>query len=422
MLKASALYIVIIIALVIAVICSSLIVTAYYYRLEYQKAFRYTLLQTNLGSAENILLADLDTAYTFPKVFSLFQKGNDSVSTQKIFWGAFDVEIAKAFIQRDTLYKAFSTANTIDSSKWAAIYLKDDHRPLSLCGKTMITGNVFISASGVNQAFLENTGYSGDPRLIIGAKYNSYDKLPILDTFRLARLHELIKQYRGQVSTLNENDSVNNSFILLPKLINLGNRKSELQNITLTGNVILFCDTALTIDSTAILNNIIVFAKSITVKSSFKGTCQLFATDTIAIGKNVTFNYPSCLGIIRFNKKSIINTQAKITLYEKDIFNGLIFAYEKNPSASAPLIHLRSKTKIIGQIYSPGAIELDNLTEIYGSIFTAKFLYQNNFAVYENYINNTTINEKRLSPYYLTSSLFPVATKKKKTLQWLEGN
>jgi hypothetical protein len=56
MLKASALYLVIVITLVIGVICSSLIVVAYFYREQYQRAFRYDALQNNLNSGINILI------------------------------------------------------------------------------------------------------------------------------------------------------------------------------------------------------------------------------------------------------------------------------------------------------------------------------------------------------------------------------
>src|SRR5437588_11830421 len=84
MIKSSSLYIVIVIALVIAVLCSSLIATAYYYRAEYQKKFRYDQLQNNLGSGINILLTTSDSTYRREKIFSLFNKGDDSVSLQKI--------------------------------------------------------------------------------------------------------------------------------------------------------------------------------------------------------------------------------------------------------------------------------------------------------------------------------------------------
>src|SRR5258707_924804 len=188
MLKASALYIVIIIALVIAVLCSSLIVAAYFYKTQYQKKFRYDQLDNNVSSGINLLLASTDTAYSGGKTFSLFNNDADSVSLKRFFWGLYDIGIAEAFIQKDTLFKTFSIANTIDSTKWAALYLIDEDRPFSLSGKTMIRGDAYIPKAGVQQAYVDNKAYEGDKRLIIGTKHNSDKKLPTLDENRLKQL------------------------------------------------------------------------------------------------------------------------------------------------------------------------------------------------------------------------------------------
>src|SRR5579863_1519665 len=126
MLKDSALYIVIIIALVISLLCSSLIVAAYFYKIQYQKKIRYDQLENNLGSGINILTASTDTSYATGKTFSLFNNESDSVSLKRVFWGVYDIGVSKAFSQSDTLYKAFSTANSIVSSKWVALYLIDE--------------------------------------------------------------------------------------------------------------------------------------------------------------------------------------------------------------------------------------------------------------------------------------------------------
>jgi len=422
MLKASALYMVIIIALVIGILCSSLIVTAYFYRLQYQKTFRHEQLQNNVASAVNILLAGTDTSYAAPKIFSLFNQDADSVSTQKIFWGTFDIGVAKAMIQQDTLYKTFSIANTVDSSKWAAIYLDDNSRPLSLSGATSIIGDAYLSPAGVDQAYVNNQAYTGDKRLIIGVKHNSSKTLPPLGTGRLQKLQQLIQQNRKNEQGLPNSDSLINSFLLPTKIINLGKTVNTLTHIKLSGNIILFSDTALTLDSTAQLNNVIVIAQSITVTSGFHGACQLFAHDTIGVQQRCRFDYPSTLAIMRFDPASMLKKGAKISLYNNVAFNGCIFAYEKQASPLPPLIHIGQKTTVKGLIYSQGYVEFEDKAEIDGSVFTDRFLYQTSFTRYENYVVNTTINEKLLSPYYLTSALFPIATKKKKILQWLEAN
>ncbi|MDB5122341.1 MAG: hypothetical protein JWP94_470 [Mucilaginibacter sp.] len=422
MVKASALYIVIIITLVIGVICSALIASAYFYRLEYQKKFRYDQLQNNLNSGVNILMAGDNVAFTDGKTFSLFNNGADSVWLKRTQWGVYDVGVCRAFIEKDSLFKAFTIANTLDSSKWAALYLIDEDRPLSLGGQTNITGDAFIPKAGVTTAFVDNQAYQGDKRLITGHKYSSGKKLPLLSQKKLDGLRQLYTQTHLNDSLLVKRDSVSQSFLLPTRYFNFGKQIHSLSNVRMGGNIVLLSDTTVTIDSTASLDNIIIYARSIAVKSGFHGNCQLFATDSIGIDSNCHFSYPSCLGILRFDKSAINAPQEKISLGNRCSVNGLMFTYEKAETAVKPMIAFGKNVKISGQVYSQALVEFTNHTEIDGSVFTARFLYRNSFTLYENYLINITIDPGSLSPYYLTSDLIPVAAKRKKVLQWLEGN
>jgi len=102
---------VIIVSLLIAVLCSALIVTAYFYKLQYQRKLRYDLLANNLNSATNILLESGGPDNNSRRTISLFNGDADSVSMQVLPWGIYSIGIAKAFIQRDTLLKVFSRYN-----------------------------------------------------------------------------------------------------------------------------------------------------------------------------------------------------------------------------------------------------------------------------------------------------------------------
>ncbi|CAN5254030.1 hypothetical protein BH09BAC6_BH09BAC6_30040 [soil metagenome] len=421
MLKASALYIVIIIALVIALLCSSLIVAAYYYKIEYQQKFRYDHLQNNVSSGVNILLASQDTSYTSGKTFSLFNNDADSVSLKRISWGIFDIGISRAFIQKDTLYKTFSIANAIDSTKWAALYIIDEDRPISLSGKTTVRGDAYIPKAGVTTAYVANEAYKGDKRLIVGTKHNSERKLPILNKERLEQFQRLLNRTYTNDSGILKKDSLNQSFLSETRYANFKNKAQTIQNIHLSNNIILLSDTTITIDSTATLNNVLIFARSIVVKSGFKGNCQLFARDSIRVERNCRFDYPSCIGILRFkiNKK---DSQEKIVIGEKSIFNGSVFTYEESENKLKPLIDLGKNVKIYGQVYSHGICTYADKVEVKGSLFTSRFLYQSSFSIFENYLINIQLDSKLLSHYYLSSDLFPGASKNKKTLQWLEAN
>ncbi|QKJ31052.1 hypothetical protein HQ865_15250 [Mucilaginibacter mali] len=419
MVRASALYIVIVIALVIGVICATLVASAYFYRIQHAREARYNLLQNNVGSAVNYLLAG-HTEWDTPKKISLFGKDNDSVQIEKKLWGVYDMGIVRAFIQSDTLYKVFTMAHPVDSAKWAVLYLIDEDRSLSVSGKTMINGNAFVPKSGIRTAYVENKPYSGDKRIITGHQYNSDKQLPPLKQDRLQLLNKFQTDKHPNDSLLLKDDSVYGSFLKATRFIQLKKRPYTLQNIKLEGNIVILSDTLITVDSTALLKNVIVFARAIVVKSGFKGNCQLFASDSVSIGRRCRFDYPSCAGIIRLNESK---GQEILRLSDQSSFSGLLFTYEqKSRPQMLPFIELGKNTTVSGQIYAQGTLGLHDGVVVNGSAFTSRFFYQSTYTRYENYLINTKLDMAGLSRYYLAPDVVPVTRNPQKIMQWLEQN
>lgn len=419
MIKASALYIVIVIALVIAALCSAVILSAYFYTSVYQAKFRSDRLQNNLRSGIRVLLTSKDSIYREAQIISLFDNGEDTVSLQRSTWGVFDIGIVQAFEQRDTLCRVFSIASTLDSGKWAALYLIDEDRPLSLSGKTTIRGNAYLPKAGVKTAYVDNQSYTGDRKLISGQKHDSARKLPPLAEKEIQMLLGASLQAPAPDSALLQNKTIRRSFRLPTATFSLGKQVTTLQHLSLGGNLMVYSDTTLLIDSSAKLDNVIIFAKAISIKSGFHGNCQLFATDSISVERDCHLDYPSCMGIMR-HTSVVVGFPEKISLGENSSFQGLIFTYEKNDNPLKPMIDIGKNTLISGQVYSQGTVMLRAGAVIKGSIMTSRFLYRNEFTAYENYLINATIDANGLSPYYLTSEIIPEAGSQKKILQWLE--
>lgn len=432
MLKASALYIVIVIALVIGIICSSLITAAYFYKLQYQKKFRMDRLQLNLGSAINLLLSKDDGGQR-EMVVDLFGDGKDSVSLEKGSWGLYDLGIAKAFQQRDTLYKTFLIASDIDSTKWAALYLIDEDRPLSVSGKTLIRGTAFIPKAGIREAYVDGKSYQGDKRLVIGKEKNSGKELPELEAKSMEKLSAPEMLFPNPDTAFNLRDSFKRSFLLPAKVIGFREKAVTLSGIKLSGNIVLLSDTTIVVESTAKLNQVLVFARAIIVKKGFQGTCQLFARDSLIVESGCKFDYPSALAVVRPAKEgggkekanstnSTKGSQPKVSIGEGSIVRGAVISWEKEKSQAQTIIDLGKNSKIYGQIYAKGIVRLKDGVEVNGSVFANRFVYQTAYTLYENYLINVRLDEKGLSKYYITPGLLPVAGKNKKILQWLEAN
>ncbi|MGV8879434.1 MAG: hypothetical protein ACOH2A_10415 [Sphingobacteriaceae bacterium] len=418
MIKASALYIVIIIALVIAVLCSAMIVAAYFYRMQYQHKSRYDVLQNNLESGISILLAADSATFREEIIISLYDNETDSVSLKRVKWGLYDVAVVKAFVREDTVYKSFMIANVLDSLKWGALYLSDEERPISLSGKTMIRGNAFLPKAGIKEAYIVGKAYKGDSRLVIGEKRSSGNGLPALQKQRLMYLKNM-RSINPGADTVLMMDSLSNRFLSTTRTFRIKKKEVLLKNIFLKGNIMICSDTVVVIDSTAILENVIIVARAIVVREGFTGKCQLFATEAITLEKNCWFDYPSALGVMKFD--TVSKSQPGIVIGQGVNFSGVIFTYDAKPNPVNTLIDIKKNAKISGQVFAQGMVRLQDDTEILGSVFTDRFIYQSGATLYENYLINVKIDAGKLSPYYLSSPIFPFsANTKNKILQWLE--
>ncbi|MDT3403749.1 hypothetical protein [Mucilaginibacter terrae] len=413
MLRASALHMVIVIALVIAVICSSLITAAYFYRLQYQKTVRYHQLEDNLSSAINMITVG---AITPSQKFSLFNTVNDTVLVERREWGLFDIGIARAFIQSDTIRKAFSIASLPDSAKQSALYIIDEDRNISVSGKTEIRGTAYLPKAGIKQAYVNSQAYQGDSRLVIGEKKVSGRELPELNTLFLKRIEAGLKPTNKNDSIGSINEMLTRSFLKETLHVNAGKQVITLST-ALWGNIIIHSDTLLVIDSTAKFDNILIFAKAIKVSSGFKGNCQLFASDSISVGANCRFNYPSVLAVAGFDATP--KGQRKLAIGHHTQINGVLLVYEKAKTELLPVIMMDKQSEVKGQIYCNGLINYQDGTEIKGSVYTKRFLYQTGYTRYENYLINIRINRPALSKYYLSSCIFPSVPTNQFVLQWL---
>lgn len=418
MIRASALYMVIIIALVIAVLCSAVIVAGYFYRAQYQSSFRNSKLQLNLASATNILLADTANTYQEESTFGLFNEADDSVSVQRKPWGIFDVGIAKAFKQGDTVYNAFTIADAIDTAKWVALYVPDEDRPLSVSGKAFIRGTASIPKAGIREAYVDGNGYEGDKHLVIGRITNSGRELPPLNPKRLKLLDNTTDLAIKANTWVPREDSIKNSFLQPVRYLYLGKNAATLHDIDIEGNIIISSDTTLTIDASTSLRNVIIRAPGIVINSGFHGNAQFFATDSISVGERCVFDYPSCLAVLK--RSPLEKGRALISIGNHTVVNGTVAAWQEFKASLLPLIKMGDNVSVKGQVYSLGIVSYKNNNLVYGSIFTGRFLYQNNFSAYENYLIGNTVDAKKLSPYYLSSMLLPSMSSKNKVLQWLE--
>ena len=411
MLKASTLYVVVIISLLIAVISASLLTIAFYYRLEVQKKTRLDKLLDNENSGREILLSEGFSDYDKEILMDLFAEQKDSLILKKELWGVHELGMVKAFELRDTLKRSFLVGNAFLDSN--VLYLADEDRPLSLSGKTVLTGNAQLPKSGLKQSYVDGKPYEGK-ELIKGKITGSSRNVPPLNEKLIQQIEQNFKPEHGLLFKLR--DSMVNSFFNAVKLYQLDLNQLTIENTKLRGKIILVSDTVVTIAATAVLEDIQVYAPSIIVSPGFKGSCQLFARDSIIIGKDCAFNYPSFAGVF---KKEDSKIQSKISIAEGVTFSGILMSYEKKRSDLQTMISLGAKSMLRGEVFSTGYIKMDKGITVYGKVYAKRFIMQTPATLYENYLIDITLNRNLLSKYYLSSILFKNESAEKKVLKWL---
>lgn len=410
MLKASALYIVIIVAVVIAVFSGALLTTAYFYRLELQKNIRYSKLVDNLSSGTALMLSRDNSFREKEQAMDLYGESTDSVLLKEEGWGLFELATIQSFTLGDTIKKAFLIGES--SSDPSAIYLSDEDRPISVGGDTRIIGDAELPKSGISQAYVEGKPYKG-AHLVEGKIRDSQRTLPEIKKSKIADIESYFKASDLDLSSTLL--PLNNSFFNPVRKFYFRDAQT-VSNVQLTGKVIIQSDTMITIKKDAILKDIIVAAPVIVVEEGFKGSCQLFASDSVVTGKDCIFTYPSVMGVIRSEKSSV---QPKVSLGKGSKFTGILFAYEETRNELRTSINLGKDCLVKGEIFAVGYVNMNSPVKVEGKVSCSRFVMQTPVTLYVNYLIDIIINRKVRNPAYLTSSLFNNQSADKQVLKWL---
>jgi len=421
MIKGSALYLSVIISLVITLICGSIILIAHTYNLQYKKQERMQRLQNNLSSGMTVIMDHnfpLDSAVNT----SLFEITNDSIRLEKKRWGIYQVGLVKAWVNKDSLGKAFLLGFKLKDSL-QVLFLADQGRPLTISGKTKIIGTAYLPQSGVKAGYVDTLGYT-DKTLVYGLVKKSKQSLPELDRITLTYIRSLltenIKSGSSQIIRVEAgglaNDDTTNSFFNPCLKVHLKKNASDLSSKSITGNVIVFSDTTITVGHDSKLDKAILIAPYVSIQPGFKGVVQVIASDSITLGNRVELSYPSALLLL---KNDSAKHQVKIRIGKDCKIEGQLLAYQKDQEVLMPVIEIGAKTIIAGELYSTGYIALARSARVNGSLTASRFMARTSESIYENYLIDVKLDRLELSRYYLGTKLFNSDAIQSHVLCWL---
>lgn len=418
MVKGGVLQVALIISFIIASILLSLILLIYSQRLIFIKSNIERQLIRNSHSGINYLLANRTNRNIYSESFDLFGDSFDTVNLSSRQWGLYDLISSTAKKGSNFHRKIAMVGTRMDSLGEASLYLIDNSKPLAVAGNTLIKGNVYVPKAGVKRAYFNGRDYEAD-KLVFGEIYYSKNFLPKLKGDLTLRLRDLqnssdsyLEQYCVEVANIPLVE-FSNSFGQKTVFVNTGSEKLYLKNLNYDGNIILWNSKEIIVENSAKLNNVILVAPKLNIKSGFKGRLQLFSSDTIIIESNCQFYYPSAICIGNKIGESLIEINNNCRFY-----GDIVQANDPNVRANNGI----SKLAIGPESIIAGSVYADNVSlqgEIWGNIICSKFYYYSSSGLYENYLLDAKIDIKKRSNYYLTSPLISTSGKDD-IIQWVK--
>ena len=404
------------IMVIISLICSAIITMFYYHKIINIKYLQYEQAYTNLNSA---IIAMLDhstiTEYNQLQPVNLYDENTNQIFGIKKKWGSFNVLTAFTLVNKDTITKMALSGNWYHPQKQNVLCLSDLNKPLTVCGSTKIKGNVILPSAGAKTGFINGIPFSGN-KTIEGKIETKNQKIPLIqddwkEYLNSLKLNNSSNQKNNSLLFhYKKNDTINNSFSN-PSIIYQLPAKTKIDNLNLSGNIILQSTNTIVIGNKSSLNNILIAAKNVVVEKGVVGSFQIIASDTVIISQDVVLQYPSSIVISSSNKNAIIFLDKNSTIY-----GNIILYEEKNSYENSSTLYISENAIIYGLVYCKGAIE--HKGKIYGSVTCEKFILRTASSFYENHLFNSDIITLDDMPMFVSNNL-SINNSNEHFIQWL---
>ncbi len=396
--KASALQYVLIIGVIIALVVFAFIgLVSLQQRMQsknivFKEAIRN--VQTGFQYLENNTIH-----YNEEKEIQISNIGLENTIISKKHWGVFDIVTITSKINNESFTKSAIVGN--NNPKQDALYLQENNTPLVVVGKTKIVGNGSLPKQGVKTGNIAGTSFYGN-QLIYGRTKLSTSSLPSIKnlTYLKSLKNSVLGNNETQFFDLEEGIEKTNSFSE-ETIFNASNSTVILRSVTLKGNIIVYSNTKIKVDKSAILEDVLLIAPIIEIGANTVGNFQAFATKELKVGERCDLKYPSALVLL--SNKSQKNTAAKEASFfikKRTKLKGIVlFINEDTQKINFnQQVVIAENTMITGEVYCNQNLEL--LGTVYGTVYTNKFITKQFGSVYVNHLYNAEINHKKLPIQY----------------------
>jgi|GEM_PF-2688468 len=410
MIRASALYISVIVSLMIVIVCGTMLMAGLIYRMQDKQQERHTRLDNNVASGMQILLGEQEWAADTVMSVGLFDPTDegisDSVRLEKQAWGLYDIGRVSSWIGGDTLRRSFMMA-PLPEDTLMVLYVSDEDRPVSISGKSLIRGTAYLPKSGIRSAYVDGAGYK-DKTLVHGLVWSSGRDMRTLNEGALLRIKELM------ASSLDTSQNISLS------------KQMDLSGQVIDQLTIVSADSLIIVNEYTKLDKAILIAPFVRIGPRFRGNVQVFARDSASIGDSVKLEYPSAVVVLQ---QDTAGFQARLTIGKHSEIEGALLMLDdgyigKNGLSGRrtlmPVLSISDSCRVDGEVWSKGYVKIGRSVVVNGSVSTIRLMASHKSILYENYLIDVLLNARARSRYYLSPALLNAKRTKRKVLCWLD--
>ncbi len=406
--------------LIVSIICLTIIQYIGTFQSLYQNSIKIARTHQDLLSALNYTLGHeygKESVFELPPFINL---NGDTVHLEKTNWGLLTIlNLRKQSIDEKLELLCILGYKPI-SKEGMCLYLSGQKSNLKVCGKTRLIGDLFVPGKEINIGYIGNRRFESD-KIYSGEIHGSSNILPPLPSeVRTLTYRKMVKEVFRRPSILDFDDFKNLTGYVKSRSFSDSTLKYSsanpilLSNCSLNGNIIICSNISIEIDSTATVEDIILFAPRIKVRSGFQGQIQMFASDSIIIDSNSILNYPSVVALISEEK----SFPPHIVIDKKVIIDGLVLSNYPKPNKLQNIQYLRigENSEINGQVYFDGYVEHNGTVN--GQLYCHLFLLNTQSSFYINCLLDASIDYYSLPTHFA----FPLKMgniSKPTVLKWL---
>ncbi len=320
------------------------------------------------------------------EIVDLFQEPSDSILIQSKPYGLLSRVEITAFHGSDSVGKTFILGNKSIKNTKTALYLCNSNKAIGVCGSTLLKGDVFVPERGVERVYIEGQNFIGS-KLFWGEKKQSDSNLPELQPNIKTNI-EAIFSATGNDPFPIEKDSI----IAGKQPIILSSEEPIYLDKVVKGNVSVFSNQFIIVNSSSELDGTILRAPTIIFENGFKGSVQAFARDSIIVASDVELLYPSFLVLKALTEH---NYSCKITIGEDvKMIGNILLLQEKFSLKNNGVVTIEEGSILNGTIYSEAYTQLKKC-EVQGEVYTKKFYLKTPSSIYENTLLNVKIDPSK---------------------------